>query len=153
MAKLIARRPNMAWRIHRLTNMTKQASGDYYEDNMFFSSTVCAKKCKYTSKTFCRCRLVRELLTKALFKQWIRYSKKHHTISSFPGVTMDQLVDLQKCFQVNIQIFNIREDGVGTRVWGGASKPGWSNLNLLVHEKHFCYINNVDSFVHHFRCE
>ena len=48
---------------------------------------------------------------------------------------------------------NIGEDGVGTRVWSGASKPGWPNLNLLLHEDHFCYIINMDSFVHNFRRE
>ena len=185
MSKLIARRPNTAWRIHRLTNMTfyfynlpnegigscqnlpphikhnkwilsldkNQKTGAFYEDNLcFFRALSVLKNCKCTSKSICRCRLVSELQTKILFKQWIRYSNKHHTITSFPGVTMDQLMDLQKCFQINIRIFEMREDGVGTRVWNGSSKPDWPNLNLLLHEHHVCYIKNVDFFVHHFRC-
>ena len=191
MAKLIARRPNTAWRIHRLTNMTfyfhnlhNEGIGsctnlpphikhnkwilslDKNKPREIIMKTICVffehclhakKNANARAKHICCCRLVSELLTKALFKQWIRYSNKHHAISSFPGVTMDQLVDLQKCFQVNIRIFNIREDGVGTRVWGGASKPDWSNLNLLMHENHFCYIKkwillsiilDVNSVVH-----
>ena len=85
MAKLIARRPNTAWRIHRLTNMTfyfynlpnegigsctnlpphikhnkwilsldkKQASGDYYEDNLcFFRALSVLKNANARAKHF-----------------------------------------------------------------------------------------------------
>ena len=123
----------------------RQSSGVYYEDNLcFFRALSVLKNANVWVKRFVAADLSVNYRPECFLSNGL--DTPTNTTPSHPFLVLLWISSwiYKKCFQVNIQIFSIREDGVGTRVWSGASKPDWPNLNLLLHEHHFCYIKNVD---------
>ena len=60
--------------------------------------------------------------------------------STFPGVDCQDLIELEKCFDISIVILMLREDGTTETVWASERKGSTSRLYLNLHDNHFSLI-------------
>ena len=73
-----------------------------------FKDNLCAFRCLslHLRGDVCREKVLE------LYSQWMTYRDDGVDASSFKGVQLRQLPDFQKCFEVNVQINELCEDGI-----------------------------------------
>lgn len=68
---------------------------------------------------------------------------------TFPGITLDQLVYFEKCFEINVNLFSLQEDGSAQVIY--KSKCKYSNdIYLNLFELHLSYITKFDTYAKKF---
>lgn len=50
-----------------------------------------------------------------LFEKWVYFNKTQDmkinlALQSFPGITLDQIVYFEKCFEINVNVYSLQED-------------------------------------------
>ena len=70
----------------------------------------------------------------------------------FTGVTMDEMLDLERCFIVKILIYSLSPDGVVCNLYKSVNNYD-SKMYLKVHENHLSYIVDINKFAKKFQCE
>lgn len=71
--------------------------------------------------------------------------KINSALQSFPGITLNQIVYFEKCFEINVNVCSLQEDGTAQVIY--KSKCKFSDtiyLNLFDH--HLSYITKFDTF-------
>ena len=77
-----------------------------------------------------------------LFHRYLAYSKLRATYndSTFPGVDCQDLIELEKCFDISIVILELGENGTTESVWASERHGSASRLYLNLHDNHFSLI-------------
>ena len=94
------------------------------------------------------------LLTKRLHKQWLQFAKTFNLKTS--NVTLDQIPDLEHCFQVNINVFSLQRDKTVKSVYKSReqfkklNKPDTMNLNIF--ENHLSYVPCLRTYAKKVEC-
>jgi G:T-mismatch repair DNA endonuclease (very short patch repair protein) len=112
-----------------------------YDDNLcFFRCLAVVRGSPATDNT---------KTTRKLFKQWRTYKKMRKT--TFPGVTLKDRELLEKCFNINVDVFYFDKNQILTPKIRG-SNTYKDTLQLLHYENHFLYISDIDRVAKAFAC-
>ena len=88
------------------------------------------------------------------FKKWMKYSDKEYTfetLQSFPGVFIKDFFNLEKCFDISINVYNLSENGNACRVFNSNSTSS-DVLYLNLYDNHLGYITNIDGYSLRYEC-
>ena len=130
---------------------TNTQTGQPYTDNLcFFRALSILVMCKCRGK--CKCKKVSENKTKALYLRWADHRRIDSHPSDFKGVTVEDLLQLEKFYHVSIIVYTLKGDGIGTCFWKSTS-TNQKKLNLCLHDNHFSLIKDVSNFVASFLCK
>lgn len=134
-----------------LTLTHNYKTGAPFTDRLCFFralSLVLACPCK----TRCRCKFASERHTKRLLQKWNHHQLTSYKPSSFPGVAIEDLVSLEKVFDVSIVVYTLVDDKVGSLFWR-TQTPHPKTLKLCLHENHFCLIKHIANFTDNHQCK
>jgi hypothetical protein len=93
-----------------------------------------------------------EKQTKKLFNQWNTYANLETTPQEYGGVLLSDLNDLEKCFKVNINVYELTPSNTLLRMHYSLSKfPNTINLNCF--DNHFMYITDLNLLAPRFQCK
>ena len=73
-------------------------------------------------------------------------------IQTFSGVRYEDLIELEKLFEVRVFVYAMTLNREAQIIWSSQQSSG-TQLHLIEHEGHFCWIKNVNSFARAFLCE
>ena len=142
---------------HVIGLYTNPKTGKAYDDNLcMFRCLALLLEC--TCDGTCRCRTVRELSVKSLYRKFC--SRTPAAISSrsesFKGVEQKELTAIERIFKVRLTVFTLEEkddadDNIARVVWCSGKKRG-RRLNVLLTDQHFSYIRDVNSFSKSYVC-
>ena len=121
--------------------------GEEYEDNL------CMFRC--LSFHISKKRKVSERLAKRLCQKWLNH-KKSVSLINFKGVRLSQIPEFEKLFEVNINIFELKENGVAKphfrSVRNYKINGKKNNMNLNLFENHVSYITDLAIFCSKYEC-
>ena len=81
--------------------------------------------------------------------------KKKRNISneiSFPGVRMDDISELEICFNVKIMVYCLNSNGTVSLIYNSLSDND-NVMYLNLYDNHFSYITNFEKLVKRFQCD
>ena len=123
-------------------------TGDVYEDNL------CMFRClshHLNKKPKSLERVVRKLC-----QRWLNHKKSSISMKNFKGVRMSEIPEFEKLFEVNINIFELKENGVAKPHFRSAKNykinGKKNNLNLNIYENHVSYISDLGVYSSKFEC-
>ena len=128
----------------------------YYQDKLCFFTCLAYHKLKHDKnhKLMCIGRPL-NLLTHQLFYDYNKDVNQHRNQEQ---VGLDQLLELEAYFKVNIEVYRCHEDSDKVdHVYKSIDEPG-SGEKLYLHlyvgddENHFSYINDIRAYSHRFEC-
>lgn len=146
--------PNLPEKLKRLrsvlTLVSNPKTGVAYEDNLcFFRCLAIHSDCRCAADK-CVCIKASEPRVRSLLSRYCRAAGVE--TSTFQGVDEADLLCMEKTFDVSINVFQMECDSdVATLVWRTASKHA-SIMNVLLEDKHFCYVRDVKSLCNSFAC-
>ena len=82
------------------------------------------------------------------FRVWMNFKKSEklgNSTGQFTGVTMDEMMDLERCFNVKILIYSLSPDGVVCNLYKSVNNYD-SKMYLNVLENHLSYIVDINKF-------
>ena len=129
---------------------------NFYQDNLCFFRCLAYHKLKHDKdhKLMCIGRPL-NLLTHQLYYDYNKDVNQHRNQEQ---VGLDQLLELESYFKVNIEVYRCHEDSDKVdHVYKSIDEPGRGEklyLDLYVgdDENHFSYINNMQAYSHRFQC-
>ena len=73
---------------------------------------------------------------------------------SFPGVTLAQLPEVEKTFDININVYQLteRDEGVVAEVVQRSHRRYDDSMNVNMYENHFSYIRDMDVYCQSYAC-
>ena len=127
-----------------------------YQDKLCFFRCLAYHKLKHNKdhKLMCIGRPL-NVLTQQLYYDYNRKVNQHRNQEQ---VGLDQLLELESYFKVNIEVYRCHEDSDKVdHVYKSIDEPGRGEklyLDLYVgdDENHFSYINNMQAYSHRFQC-
>ena len=140
--------------LHRDYEKRYQADGNYYQDRLCFFRCLAYHKLKQDNKLMSIGRPL-NLLTQQLYYDYNKEVNQHRNQEQ---VELDQLLELESYFKVNIEVYRCHEDSEKVdHVYKSVDEPGRGEklyLDLYVgdDENHFSYINNIRAYSHRFEC-
>jgi G:T-mismatch repair DNA endonuclease (very short patch repair protein)/DNA-directed RNA polymerase subunit RPC12/RpoP len=126
-------------------------TGEKYKDNLCFFRALSIVDLCVCQKT-CKCRRPHEVHTKQLYHKWCCHTGQPQKAHSFPGVTLLDLLQLERLFNVSVSVFQTSADGVGSIAWKSKSCQK-KKMNLNLHNNHFSLIKNINTFARSYVCE
>ena len=129
-----------------------QSSGTPHDDNL------CIFRCLSThlhgSKQL-------ETNTKSYFKKWHAYVNEtvqkeeiimpRCNVEQFDGVSVENMVYFERCFQINVNIFELSADGTAKYVY--KSRCHYKDtMNLNMFEHHLSYISRFNTYASKYQC-
>jgi hypothetical protein len=98
--------------------------------------------------------LKKEFTNKVLecIRRWFTYIKKTYVPTSFKGVSLQDISKVEKCFEININIFSLLEDFSCISIYR-SPKQFSSTMNLNLFENHVSYIRDMQLYSKKFICE
>ena len=102
----------------------------------------------------------------ALYDQWEKTHNKQHYIDVYDGCTTTQftppthfkdmqlqdLPEFKQCFQINVQVYSLQEDGIVTSVFKSTERYA-DTLYVNQQEKHCSYIKDFSEYAKKFQCQ
>ena len=88
-------------------------------------------------------------------KEYVDIWKKKKNISneiSFPGVKMDDISELEICFNVKIMVYCLNSNGTVSLIYNSLSDNN-DIMYLNLYDNHFNYITNFEKLVKRFQCD
>ena len=79
---------------------------------------------------------------------WKRYLNQHPVppgFNQFPGVTLDDIISLEKCFDVKIKIYSLNENGSVSNIHETMSDYT-NQIYLNIYHSNLSYITNFKYF-------
>ena len=127
-----------------LYSLTKNRRSLPYKDNLCFFRCLSLHQ---GSPVFGLEKKTHELFEVFREKASIKLKSKE-----FPGITVDQLEDISRIFDVGINVFEQDESGKTDSVFRSI-KESDKPLNLNLYGNHFSYIKNLDMYSKCYRCK
>ena len=129
----------------------KKHTGRPFEDNLcFFRCLALLERCK-CGEGRCSCKSVSERLVLKLYDAYKRCTGITCEACDFPGMTLAELVTLERVFDVRITVFQLNSAERADVVWN-SKKRGGRPLNVNVHSNHFSFVKNVAVLAKRFIC-
>ena len=126
-------------------------TGRPYDDNLcFFRCLALLERCR-CGEGRCGCVSVSERLVVKLYDAYKCCTGITCEPSDFPGVTLADLVTLERAFDVRITVFRLISAERADVIWS-SKKRGGRPLNLNVYNNHFSFVKNVSAFARSFVC-
>ena len=128
--------------------LNKRPNGVAYKDHL------CIFRCLAVHRGHLRDHL--ETYAKTLFGRWVLFSKELYRdviedAATFQGLPIDQIAYFEKCFEVNVNIFQLRDDVVALSVYKSLCRHKDSmHLNMFGH--HLSYITNLPAYAQKYAC-
>ncbi|XP_063687079.1 uncharacterized protein LOC134820563 [Bolinopsis microptera] len=123
-----------------LISLVSNKRGKPYTDNLcFFRCLALFQGAKVTAL---------EKKTKELFEQYIRDMRL--VVSEFEGVSLNDLEDASRIFEMGVFVYAQNESGVTEHVFRSLREDNIMYLNL--YKKHFSFIKDLCKFSRSFRC-
>ena len=121
--------------------------GKMVKDNLCFFRCLAASlncKCGGSKDGKCQCKwyIPKSIEVCSLLKKWQQFSKIENE-KEFQGVTMFDLIGLEKCFNIRINVIKFEPTGDSTTEWISSQCEG-RKLFLDLHNNHFSYVANID---------
>ena len=91
-----------------------------------------------------------EALTQRKFQNWVDYSSIDPD-KKFPGVQLADLPDLENCFQVNINVFELLE-GQKVSVHFKSTSCFENTIYLNMQNNHLSYVKDIDNYAKRYQC-
>ena len=128
--------------------LEKRRDGTTYRDHL------CAFRCLAIHRGYLNDHL--ETYTKTLFQRWIQFNKELHRevtedAEQYQGLPLDQIAYFEKCFEVNVNTLQLRDDGVALTVYKSRCHHK-DTMNLNVYEHHLPYITNLPTYTQKYEC-
>ena len=77
--------------------------------------------------------------------------KSPKMLKQYQGLPLDQIAYFEKCFEVNVNIFQLRDDGVALTVYKSRCHHK-DTMNLNIYEHHLSYITNLPTYTQKYKC-
>ena len=176
---ILRQRPNTQWKLYLITNVrfclhhlnyTLGRGGvklpDYIKNSRSIVSLDKDSRKRLYKDHLCvfRCLAVHrgrledhlETHTKTLFSRWIDYlSVKDRDIDpdpkNFRGVQLTDIPDFEKCFDINVNINQLRDDDVALPIFKSICRYK-DTLHLNLFENHLSYIKNLTGYTNKYQC-
>ena len=117
-------------------------TGRYYND--FF----CSFRCVALHRGHDIKRL--EVVTREYYQEWCKHMPS--ATNNFQGVDFDQLPDFEKVFDLNIEVYDLKEDGFAQSIYRSRGLHG-TTMYVNLFENHMSYINNFAQYAQKFQCK
>ena len=88
---------------------------------------------------------------KDYLKMWLNFTNTQIP-TEFPGVLIEDVINLEKCFEVKIILYSLNANGTVSHIYETMSEYQ-SKMYLNVFQNHFSYITNFDQFAKKFQCD
>ena len=123
--------------------LTKNRKGNRYDD------ILCAFRC-LALQMGRRNKL--EETAKQNFQKFMAYMKTEGiTAKEYPGIPQHEIHHLEKCFGLNINIFEMKENGIVLPVRKSLSHYK-ETLNMNLYKDHLSYIANMKTYSKKYQC-
>lgn len=123
--------------------LTKNTKGNYYRDNL------CAFRCL---SMYLNGGKEMEKTTKSNFRTFMQHiGNASNQIEDYPGLEMEDMHRLEECFEINVNIFKLREDG-SVKVTRRSPCHFKACMNLNLYKHHFSYISNINAYSRSYQC-
>ena len=120
--------------------LDKKANSTPIDDNL------CAFRCLATHR---HGREKLESNAQLYFERWSTYLDV--SCENFEGVSMEQLAQFEKCFEINVNIYQLQEDGSALSIYKSRCHfPDTMHLNMYEH--HLSYITNFKAYATKYQC-
>ncbi len=143
-----------------LRDMAVISMNKLYSGNGNYTDSLCMFRCLTYHKRRVECYKV-----PTVFRKWVHYYFNKYVIYqkermqsidsnpfSFGVVEIESLHDVEKCFKININVYNKNEDGVCTILRQSLVKYG-DTVNLQEYMGHLSYIANFTNYPKKFECQ
>ena len=165
-------RPSSSWTLAFITNVqynvfvTDFPLGhsdflpDYIVNNKYLKNMYInprTKKPYYDNMCFFRCLRIhfkKEKTVNEYFNLWKAYLNQHPVpagYSQFEGVTFNDMISLEKCFNVKIKFFSLNENDTISYIYETISDYT-DQIYLNIYHSHLSYITNFKYFAKKFEC-
>lgn len=127
----------------------KDRNGRHYKDHL------CAFRCLAVHRGHHKEKL--ESHTKTLYQKWVQFNKTKQVDlpidpQRYDGLALDQMSYFEKCFQINVNIFHLRDDGVTFTVYKSRCRfKEIMHFNQCDH--HLSYISNLEAYSKKYQCD
>ena len=81
------------------------------------------------------------------FRQWTDES-----VESFPGISFEDFPKFEECFDVNLEVYNLMEDGLAWSVYKSRGQCG-PTMYLNMFEHHLSYIRRFSQYAQKYQCQ
>jgi G:T-mismatch repair DNA endonuclease (very short patch repair protein) len=89
---------------------------------------------------------------KVALNEYCQYAKiSPKTRDNFAGVGIEDLISLEKCFNIRVTVLSLLRNGLSRVIWTSNQREG-TELFLDLQGSHFSYIKNVDAYAKSFVC-
>lgn len=97
-----------------------------------------------------------ETYTKTLFGRWVQFYKELYRdviedTATFQGLPIDEIAHFEKCFEANVNIFQLRDDGVVLNVYKSMCRYK-DTMHLNIFQHHLSYITNLPAYTQRYEC-
>ncbi|KAK3097803.1 hypothetical protein FSP39_013348 [Pinctada imbricata] len=142
--------PNYIASLRSIVSLDKdEHNGQPFQDNL------CAFRCLAVHR---HNKTKLETYTRNYFKQWMDYlqsqDEKEETTNSyqdFVGVGLDQMADFEKCFAINVNIYDLKEDGLAQSIYKSRCQFS-ETMQLNMYQHHLSYISNFNAYATKYQC-
>ena len=84
---------------------------------------------------------------------WLKYTNNSDMDEvQFPGIMFQDIIEIEKCYNIKILIYNLNSNGTVTCVYETMSQNS-SKMYLNVYHNHYSYITNFSKYAKKFQCE
>ncbi len=94
--------------------------------------------------------------TQQYYAQWMTYKErkdeKTYDAELYPGIQLHELSDLEECFQVNINAYELRDDDAALCVYKSLCNYK-ETMYLNIYENHLSYIKNFQNYARKYQCD
>ena len=126
---------------------------DVHQNGKVYNDNLCAFRC--LSMHFNGCR---NMGTNAniYLEKWGKHCRENEEVGdvdlgNFKGVSLDQMAHFENCFDTNVYIYDLKEDGVAQSLYKSKSNFQ-TTMHMNMYEHHLSYISNFSSYATKFQC-
>ena len=117
-------------------------------DGQLYNDNLCAFRCLATHH---HGKEKRESNTKHYFNRWVSYLQLDVSQEDFEGVSLDQMADFEKCFNINVNIYDLKEDGLAQSIYKSRCQFS-ETMQLNMYQHHLSYISNFNAYATKYQC-
>ena len=165
-------RPSSSWTLAFITNVQynvfltdfplgqAEEHPNYILNNKYLKNMFMNPRTKRTytdNRCFLRCfrtHFKNEKTVNEYFNIWKAHLNQYPVppgYNQFPGVTLDDIISLERCFNVKIKIYSLNENGIVSYIHETISESK-NQIYLNIYQSHISYITNFKYFARKFEC-
>ena len=119
------------------------------EDKKPYTDNLCFFRCLAWHQLKTRVGL--DVLTHQKYRDWLQYKGVENQPTSFPGVQLDDFSELENCFQVSLNVFQLLENQAVVLHYKTTSSFE-DMVYLDLQDGHLSYIQNFENYAKRYQC-